>query len=134
MPKTLTSKQLESRKEKAVRFVRDVLGDPDRADEIEDESLEDYAERRKIRIVRNPRGGRMATKEDLKERIQELEEENDELQDQLDKIADIAAPVEEDEEGEDGEKDDDRPTVANPRRRSLTGRRDIERTRRNAGR
>ncbi len=32
--KTLTRKQLESLKEKAARFVRDVLGDPGRADEI----------------------------------------------------------------------------------------------------
>jgi len=40
--KPLTRAQLESRKEKAVRFTRDVLGDPDRAEEIADESLEDY--------------------------------------------------------------------------------------------
>ena len=52
--KALTPDQLESRKEKAVRFARDVLGDPDRADEIGDESLEDYAARRKIEIVDNP--------------------------------------------------------------------------------
>jgi hypothetical protein len=51
--KTLTRDQLESRKEKAVRFTRDVLGDPNRADETAKESLEDYAERRKIQIT-NP--------------------------------------------------------------------------------
>jgi CCR4-NOT transcriptional regulation complex NOT5 subunit len=45
MKKTLTPDQVESRKERAVRFTRDVLDDPDRADEIEDETLEDYAER-----------------------------------------------------------------------------------------
>jgi hypothetical protein len=38
--KALTRTQLQSRKEKAVRFTRDVLGDPERADEIADESLE----------------------------------------------------------------------------------------------
>jgi hypothetical protein len=38
--KTLSRKQLESRKAQAVRFTRDVLGDDDRADEIEGESLE----------------------------------------------------------------------------------------------
>ena len=32
--KTLTRKQLESRKAQAVRFTRDVLDDPDRAEEI----------------------------------------------------------------------------------------------------
>ena len=51
--KTLTRKQLESRKAQAVRFTRDVLGDEDRAQEIEDEPLEDYAERRHIEMV-NP--------------------------------------------------------------------------------
>lgn len=34
--------------ESAVRIVRDVLGAPDQAKEIEDESLDIYAERRKI--------------------------------------------------------------------------------------
>ena len=42
--KSLTREQLQSRKEQAVRFTRDVPGDPDRAEEIADESLEDYAE------------------------------------------------------------------------------------------
>jgi hypothetical protein len=42
--KQLTRAQLQGRKEKAVRFTRDILGDPARADEIEAESLEDYAE------------------------------------------------------------------------------------------
>jgi hypothetical protein len=41
--KSLTIDQLESRKAQAVRFTRDVLGDDDRADEIEDESPEAYA-------------------------------------------------------------------------------------------
>jgi hypothetical protein len=35
--------------------VRDVLSDAERAEEIEDESLEDYAERSKIRITNPPR-------------------------------------------------------------------------------
>ena len=129
----LTRKQLESRKEKAARFVRDVLGDPERADEIESESLEDYAERRKIKIVGNPRGEDMATKDDLLERIQELEEENDDLQDQLDQIADIATPDDDGETSQD--EDEERPTrAANPGRKRLTVRRGIERTRRNVGR
>jgi hypothetical protein len=42
----LTRDQLQARKEKAIRFTQDVLGDPDRAEEIAEESLEDYAERR----------------------------------------------------------------------------------------
>ena len=109
----LTRDQVESRKEKAVRFVRDVLGDSDRAYEIEGESVDAYAARRRIAIV-NPRGARaMArrteTREELKERISELESENESLQDQLDAIADIVVPAEEDDENgeEEGEEDDE---------------------------
>jgi hypothetical protein len=51
--RVLTREQLQSRKEQAVRFTREVLQDPDRAEEIAEESLEDYADRRKIEIT-NP--------------------------------------------------------------------------------
>jgi hypothetical protein len=53
--KTLTREPLESRKAQSVRFTRDVLDDPDRAEKIEGEWLEDYAERRHIQIP-NPKG------------------------------------------------------------------------------
>ena len=99
--KTLKRKQLESRKAQAVRFTRDVLGDPDRADEIEDESLEGYAERRHIQIV-NPKGAKkmaVQTRRELIERIKELEDENESLQDRLQEISDLASE-------EDGEEDD----------------------------
>src|SRR5437870_12545514 len=110
--KQLTRDQLQSRKEKAVRIVRDVLADPNRAEAIADESLEDYAERRKIQIT-NPSKRKkaiMATKRELEGRIDELEQENQELQDQLDTIADIVAPEEEsdeDDDRDDDEEDDD---------------------------
>jgi hypothetical protein len=102
--KSLTREQLQSRKDKAVRFTRDVLDDPDRAAEIEDEDLEDYADRRKIQLINSGRtsmaNGR--TKEDLLNEIDELQQENQDLQDQLDAIADIvSAPEEEDEEDDD---------------------------------
>ncbi len=42
--------------------MRDVLGDDERADEIADESLEDYADRRKIQLADNPRGGPMTVR------------------------------------------------------------------------
>jgi hypothetical protein len=105
--KSLTRAQLESRKEKAVRFTRDVLDDPDRADEIADESLGDYAERRGIQVTNPPkrRNAIMATtksKADLEAEIDDLKDENAELQDQLDTIADIVAPAD-----EDGDDDDD---------------------------
>ena len=101
----LTRDQVASRKDKAVRFVRDVLDDPDRADEIESESLDDYATRRRIQLL-NPRTRKMAiakrvqSRQELQDRIHELEEENETLQDQLDQITDIVAPMEEEEEDE----------------------------------
>jgi hypothetical protein len=110
--KALTRNQLESRKEKAVRFTRDVLGDQDRADEIADESVEDYAERRKIQITnpskrRNAIMARTKTKAELEAEVADLQDENQELQDQLDTIADIVAPPEdEDDNGDDDEEDD----------------------------
>ena len=102
--KALTRKQVESRKAKAVRFTRDVLDEPDRADEIEDESLEDYAERRHLQVV-NPKGVRkmaVQTRRELIERIKELEDENESLQDRLQEISDLASEedAEEDDQGE----------------------------------
>jgi len=111
MARVLTRDQLQSRKEQAVRFVRDVLGDPERAGEIADERLDDYAERRKIQIA-NPAKRRMAimargkTKAQLEAEIEELQAENQELQDQLDAVADIVNPDEDDDE-EDVPDDDD---------------------------
>jgi hypothetical protein len=108
----LTREQLQGRKDKAARFTETVLNDPERASEIESESLEDYAERRHIQLLNpNRRKNKMAeTKVDLQEKIDELEAENEALRDQLDAIADIVAPeddVEGDEDDGDGDEDDD---------------------------
>jgi hypothetical protein len=112
----LTRDQLESRKDKAVRFTRDVLGDADRAEEIEEESLEDYADRRHIKLTNTSKRrkaimARGRTKADLEQEISDLQEENQELQDQLEAIADIVAPgddeTEEEDELEEGEEEDD---------------------------
>jgi len=99
--KALTREQLQSRKERAVRFVRDVLDDPDLAAEIEDEDLEEYAAHKKIRII-NPKRSKeqMPTSRQLRQRIRELEEENQDLSEQLDAIAEIVTPSEEEEEEE----------------------------------
>src|SRR3989338_4622302 len=105
--KELTREQLENRKAQAVRFTRSVLDDDDRADEIEDESLEDYAERRHITIT-NPKGVmRMATptRRELLERIEELEIENEDLESRLDEIAGIVGE-EDDDEGSEEEEDE----------------------------
>jgi len=107
--KTLTRKQLESRKAQAVRFTRNVLEDDDRADEIEDESLEDYAEGRHIKIV-NPKGiTPMAapTRQELLDRIEELETENEDLQSQLDQIRDVIGDDDEEEDMDTDEGEED---------------------------
>jgi hypothetical protein len=101
--KTLTRKELEARKAQAVHFARDVREDDELADEIEDESLEQYAERRHIR-VRNPKGVRtmpVQTRRELIDRIKELEDENEELRSRLEEIGDLASTEEEDDEDED---------------------------------
>jgi hypothetical protein len=109
--KVKTLSQVEGSKAKAVRFVRDVLGDEDRAAEIEEESPESYAERKRIRIMEtNPkRSTTMATakptRADLEQRVEELEAENQELVDKLDSIADVINDDDSDEE--DGEEEDD---------------------------
>ena len=105
----LTRDQLQARKEKAVRFTRDVLGDPERAEEIAEDSLEDYAKSRKIKLT-NPskrRPGIMASRRtiaELEAEVADLQEENQDLRDQLDAIADIVSPDE--DEGEEDEDQD----------------------------
>lgn len=110
-----TRDQVQATKEKAVRFVRDVLGDNEHADEIEDRSIEDYAERKRIKIV-NPQRRKeklMAQKRtgtalsNLKKRVQELEEENEALQNQLDTIREVVNEEEEHDDGEGEEEEDD---------------------------
>lgn len=48
--KTYTPEQVAAKQDKAVRFLRDVAGDDDKADEIEALSLEEYAEREKLHM------------------------------------------------------------------------------------
>lgn len=100
--KALTREQLEKRKERAVRFARDVREDDELADQIENESLEEYAEHRHIKLLnplRRVKPMAVPTRRELTERIEELETENEELQSRLDEIADLAAE-EEEEPGE----------------------------------
>lgn len=115
--KKLTREQVESRKRQAVRFVRDVVGDPDRADEIADESLEDYAARRKIQISNPSRKERIMAKRksapsynDLVDRINELEGELEDVEEERDALAEQVEQIEEVlgvEEVEEVEEEDD---------------------------
>jgi len=111
--KKLTREQIRGRKEKAARFTETVVGDPERAQEIRDESIESYAERRKFEISNpNRSSGHMARTrktiedykaevDDLKDQVSELEEENESLAGQLDEIQEILEPEEEEEEEDD---------------------------------
>jgi len=88
----LTREQLAGRKEKAVRFVRDVLGDPERAEEIEAESLDAYARRRRIELA-NPKKGVSTMPATTR---QQLQEELDQLQEAIDNahetLSDVYSP------------------------------------------
>ena len=116
MVRTKTLDQIEAMKDKAARFLRDVVGDPDRADDFEAMSPEDYAEHKGI-AIENPdpltRSKRrrvfMArpTYADLKERIDELEEENQGLNERLDSIVELAASEEVEDEGDEDEEEED---------------------------
>jgi hypothetical protein len=107
--KSLTREQVQSKKDKAVRFLEDVLDDPQRAAEVEAEDLESYADRRHFQIVNSGRTETMAngrSKEDLLSEIDDLRAENQDLQDRLDAIGDIIGPEEEDEDDEDSDGSD----------------------------
>lgn len=82
----LTREQLQSRKDKAVRFTRDVLYDDDRADEIAEESLDDYAARRRIALL-NPRRT-MASKSSKGPTKADLNDTLDQVQNMLDDALD----------------------------------------------
>ena|SRR5215472_2844327 len=109
MAKALTFDQVAERKRKAEQFVRDVKGNEERADEIADESVQDYAAWRHFDIVDNPErrvsrsmanGGQ--TRQGLLDQIADLQDENDYLQSQLDAISDVL-----DQGNEDDDDDDD---------------------------
>jgi cell fate (sporulation/competence/biofilm development) regulator YlbF (YheA/YmcA/DUF963 family) len=115
--KYLTREQAQSRKEKAVRFVTNVLADPDRAQVIADEDLQEYADRKGIEII-NPGAKRITkrrqtmaratkTKAELEDEIRDLKDENSDLQDQLDAISDIVGATDDDDDADDGDEDDD---------------------------
>src|SRR5215467_13316362 len=70
--KILTREQAQSRKDAAVRFAENVLDDPDKADDIESEDLDDWIDRKKITLIDNPKkrslqvaNGNGQTKQDL---------------------------------------------------------------------
>jgi hypothetical protein len=110
--KQLTYDQVAAKKDQAVRFLSDVVGDADKADDFDNMTVEQYADKKHIQIV-NPRSnsvmanGNGRTKQDLLNEIDDLTQENQDLQDQLDAVADIVSPPEEDEDDDGGDDGDD---------------------------
>jgi hypothetical protein len=90
-----------------VRFLENVIDDPDRADEVASESIESYASRRHFQIANNnpQRRKAMASKKNPSTMTKsELLDYCSDLEDQLDAIADIVSP---DETDDDQDADDD---------------------------
>jgi hypothetical protein len=109
--KILTRDQAEARKAAAVRFAENVLRDPDKADDIESEDLDDWVERKKITLIDNPKrrlttmanGG--PTKQDLQDEVDALTQENSDLRDMLDAIQDVLSGPEEEDDDDDDDSD-----------------------------
>lgn len=87
--KALTRDQVQAKKDQAERFVRNVLNDPDRADELSEEDLESYAERKKITLL-NPNERRLTTRMPRNVSTEKaLQEEIDDQQDTIDQAIEI---------------------------------------------
>jgi hypothetical protein len=121
-----SEEQAEAAKEKAARFVADVIGDPDRASEIESESLSDWLEETGRRIENPKTKGekimarttrtKAPTVAALREENESLREERDTLQlalddanDRLSQIYDLSAEedLEDFEDSDDDEENED---------------------------
>jgi len=59
LKKQLAYEQVQAKQNKAIRFLRDIVGDDDRASDVEDMIVEGYADSRGVTIT-NPRGQAMA--------------------------------------------------------------------------
>lgn len=114
MRKLMTPSEAETSKRRAELFVRNVLADDARADEIEDEIVEDYAERKGITLVEenpHPKGTTMQnmTKAEMADRIDELEAELEEAHEKLSSIGEILddseEPEDDDPDNEDSEEE-----------------------------
>lgn len=84
MAKVKTFDQVAASKRKAVSFTENVLEDPDRAAEIEAESVEDYADRKKFLIENPNREDTMPetmTKDQLEELLDDVGEKLDQALD-----------------------------------------------------
>jgi hypothetical protein len=107
MSKKLTREQVAARKDKAVRFLSDVLDDSERAAEVEAESVEDYAARKHF-VLSNSRGKEvigMPRREQLTDVQGDRDELLDKLEDVRDELDDILGEYESEEPEEDNAED-----------------------------
>lgn len=124
MPRGKTLDQVEAMQRKALRFVADVLGDSDKADEIEQLSVGEYAARKGIRI--NPKTKELKlmsgaiTKKELEDTLDEVSNKVTEmlnpaltrkevvvLVQELDQIVNGSSDAEDDEQGDEEDDDED---------------------------
>ncbi len=101
----MTREQVEGRKRKAVLFLRNVLRDEDRADQVEAESVEEYAQRRHF-VLSNPRVEEVMGMPE-REKLADVAADRDELLDKVEELRDMADDIlseyetEEEDNGED---------------------------------
>ena len=102
-----TYDQAEAKRQKAVRFLRDVVGDDERAEKFDGMDTETYAVHKGLTLINpSPKRSHTMTKLQLEKEVRALRAENEELAEQLDSIAAIVAPDDEDDD-EDFDEDDD---------------------------
>jgi len=99
-------------RQRAVRFLEKVVDDSEKAEEFDNMTTEEYAERKRIRLTNPLRDRALKRKEqvvkkpksrtELQDRIAELEEENRDLRDKIDGVLEVI-----DSEDGDNEEDDD---------------------------
>jgi len=119
MKKFMTRREGETAKKRAATFVEFALDDSERAGEIKDLNLDEWAERRGVTIT-NPkkRGNQMPSRtpnnEELVSRIEELEDQNGQLQadlddanERLDSISQLASSEGDEGDNDEGEGDDE---------------------------
>jgi len=113
--KILTRDQAETAKNRAASFTRNVLNDDDRADEIEDESLDDWAEETGHTIT-NPKkqencmAQTSTTKADLQDTLDSIGDIVADALDPASERADLVAALQEIDSlvsGDDDDADDD---------------------------
>ena len=95
---------------RAVRAAENLLEDDDLAEELDGLSLEEYAERKGVQIVPNPRKEERRMPQSRAALIAEnkqLRQDNEELNEKLDAILDLAGPEDEEDADDEEEEEDD---------------------------